>query len=91
MFILRLYTLVDKFIELRKKPVFKRQGAENLVGMIRDARDIGFKIAGVRPEVREEALRRSKGVVKDAAEMIGISAQAICNRKRRAREGSESH
>ena len=28
----------------------------------------------------EEALRRSKGVVKDAAAMLGISAQAICNR-----------
>ena len=32
----------------------------------------------------EEALRRSHGVVKDAAQMIGISAQAICNRKRRS-------
>ncbi|MDA3963159.1 MAG: response regulator [Planctomycetota bacterium] len=34
----------------------------------------------------EEALRRSQGVVKDAAEMLGISAQAICNRKRRSRD-----
>lgn len=33
-----------------------------------------------------EALRRSKGVVKDAASMLGISSQAICNRKRRAEE-----
>jgi len=32
----------------------------------------------------EEALRRSGGVVKDAAAMLGISAQAICNRRRRA-------
>lgn len=36
----------------------------------------------------EEALRRSKGVVKDAAQMLGISAQAICNRKRRARDAT---
>ena len=32
----------------------------------------------------EEALRRSNGVVKDAAKLIGVSAQAICNRKRRS-------
>lgn len=32
----------------------------------------------------DEALRRSQGVVKDAASLIGISPQAICNRKRRA-------
>ncbi|MFW5829247.1 MAG: response regulator [Planctomycetota bacterium] len=31
----------------------------------------------------EEALERSGGVVKDAAAMLGISAQAICNRRRR--------
>lgn len=36
----------------------------------------------------EEAMRRSGGVVKDAAAMLGISAQAICNRRRRARDAS---
>jgi len=34
----------------------------------------------------EEALRRSGGVVKDAAAMLGISSQAICNRRRRANQ-----
>lgn len=45
----------------------------------------------VLPNVKEvpdmlvqEALRRSQGVVKTAAQMIGISSQAVCNRKRRA-------
>lgn len=37
------------------------------------------------PEILiDEALRRSGGVLKDAASMLGISSQAICNRRRRA-------
>lgn len=48
------------------------------------------KVKEVPDILIEEALRRSKGVVKDAAAMIGISAQAICNRRRRAREGQTS-
>lgn len=37
-----------------------------------------------------EAMRRSNGVVKDAANMLGISAQAICNRRRRSRDAEEA-
>ncbi|MFW5845849.1 MAG: response regulator [Planctomycetota bacterium] len=47
------------------------------------------------PDLREvpdllidEALRRSGGVLKDAARMLGISSQAICNRRRRKSEAS---
>jgi DNA-binding NtrC family response regulator len=34
----------------------------------------------------DEAMDRAKGVVKDAATMLGVSSQAICNRRRRREE-----
>jgi DNA-binding MarR family transcriptional regulator len=40
-------------------PIFRGPGGDKMVGLLKDARDLGFKIAGVRADVREEALRRS--------------------------------
>lgn len=37
----------------------------------------------------DEAMRRSNGVIKDAADMLGVSPQAICNRRRRRRTAQE--
>jgi DNA-binding NtrC family response regulator len=39
----------------------------------------------VKDMLIEEALQRSKGVLKDAAAMLGVTPQAICNRRRRHR------
>ena len=49
------------FVEMAHEfdSVFSRAGAANLIDMVRDARNVGFKIAGVREEVRNEALRRA--------------------------------
>lgn len=42
------------------------------------------------PEILiEEAVRRSDGNLSAAASLLGITSQAICNRRRRARERSE--
>ena len=38
--------------------VLTRLNANELLTMVRDVRNVGFKIAGVREDVREEALRR---------------------------------
>lgn len=39
----------------------------------------------------EEALRRSDGTLRDAADMLGVTPQAICNRRRRAAEAEDQN
>jgi DNA-binding MarR family transcriptional regulator len=43
------------------KPVLEGPNTESLIGMVRQVRDQGFRIAGVREDVRREALRRVRG------------------------------
>jgi MarR family transcriptional regulator, organic hydroperoxide resistance regulator len=43
--------------------VLARPGAGPLIDMVREVRNIGFKIAGVREDVRNEALRRAGAAV----------------------------
>jgi DNA-binding MarR family transcriptional regulator len=40
------------------KHIFEGPNTDKLVELIREARDLGFRIAGVREEVRREALKR---------------------------------
>jgi DNA-binding MarR family transcriptional regulator len=47
---------VDMASEYKK--VFQGAGVDKLIDLIREVRDLGFRIAGVREDVRNEALKR---------------------------------
>jgi len=60
-------TMAEKAIEVAREisrelaPVLSRARGNRAIEALRAARDIGFKIAGVKEEVRREALRRVWG------------------------------
>jgi DNA-binding MarR family transcriptional regulator len=49
---------ISRDMSAEYKKVFQGPGVDKLIAMVQEVRDLGFRIAGVREEVRREALKR---------------------------------